>query len=205
MKKNILILSSIVATCAFSVAFALNRPVEKDYISANNVCPSCNSGYVPSYSGSKPGMSQGQTNSASTNYRSSRFSDENSQNKQESKQLRAESVEKIKGTVKNVNRVQYPDGPQVEITLETDNGDLKVLLGPAWYIDQNKVKVNSGDKILVIGYPVNANGDRVIMASEIQRNGASLKLRDDQRNPAWGSRRPGSMNYSTSYTPGMGR
>ncbi len=44
------------------------------------------------------------------------------------------------------------------------------------------------------------------MASEIQKNGASLKLRDDQRNPAWGSRRgQGSMNYSTTYTPGMGR
>ncbi len=62
--------------------------------------------------------------------------------------MRAESVEKIKGTVKNVNRVQYPDGPQVELTLETDDGDMKVLLGPAWYIDQNKVKVNSVIKFL---------------------------------------------------------
>lgn len=101
------------------------------------------------------------------------------------KVLRTESSEKYVGTVKSIDRIDLPDGTQVQMMLTTERGDLQVILGPANYLDQQKIKFSAGDKVTVIGYPIKANDKIVIVASEIKRNGSALRLLNEKRQPLW--------------------
>lgn len=103
------------------------------------------------------------------------------------KKLKTQSAEKFKGVVDNVKRERYPNGRTfIQITLKTNEGDKTVLVGPANYVDQSKVKLQIGDKVTVLGFPVQSNGEEIIMAKEIDKNGNVLKLLNDQRQPLWG-------------------
>lgn len=103
------------------------------------------------------------------------------------KVLQTESTEKFSGVVKSVNRVPLPNESQIQIVLSTDQGDILVIVGPASFIDAAKVKLQAGDKVTVTGYRINANGNVVIVAAQIQRNGNTLQLLDENRAPLWGS------------------
>lgn len=102
------------------------------------------------------------------------------------KVLQIESTEKFVGTVQSINRVALPDQTQIQMILTTDQGDLMVILGPASFIDQQKIKFQAGDKVTVLGYRVKANGADVITAAQVQKNGTTLQLLDNRRQPVWG-------------------
>ena len=95
------------------------------------------------------------------------------------------STQKFASTVKAVNRVQLPNQTQIQILLATDQGDVLVIVGPANFVDQSKVKFLSGDKVTVTGYPVVVNGNRLIIAAQIQKNGSTLQLLGENRQPLW--------------------
>ncbi len=107
-------------------------------------------------------------------------------NNSATKKLTMDSVEKFQGTVQNVMRERYPDGRMfISISLETSEGDKTILIGPANYVDQSKVKLQIGDKITVKGFRVKANGEEMIIAKEVDKSGNVLQLLDDQRQPLW--------------------
>ncbi len=111
------------------------------------------------------------------------FYDENGQ---ELKALRGHSVDKIKGVIKTVNRMQYPNGVHLQLVVTTDDGkDVKIMLGPAKYIEQQRIKLMTGDKVVVTVFPMTANGEKMFIGKEVNKNGAILMLRDDNRNPVW--------------------
>lgn len=114
------------------------------------------------------------------------------------KLLKTDSVEKIQGVVQSVNRVQYPNGTQIQLMVETENhGLVKVILGPATYMDRVKVKLQSGDKVVVKGYMITGNGEQALMASEVNKGGNILQLRDANRQPIWGDNSPrGNSNMA---------
>jgi hypothetical protein len=106
----------------------------------------------------------------------------------------AESFETIMGTVKSVNRVPFPDHVQIQLILTTNNGqDVLVVVGPSNFIDQSLVKVNSGDRVTITGFRLLANGQQVFKAAQIQKNGATLKLLDEKRQPLWRQQMRGRM------------
>ncbi|MCC5833042.1 MAG: hypothetical protein JJU12_08390 [Chlamydiales bacterium] len=168
MRGKIIFLSTVISTGLLSgTLFAENKGGQKCYPGG---CPSVQS--VSNYE-------NGNENGA-----------------QQRKKLQMQSTEKFKGTVDSVSRERYPDGRLfIHINLKTDKGEDKmVLVGPASYVDQSKVKLQTGDKITVTGFRVGANGEEVIVAKEIDKNGNVLKLLDDQRQPLWGNRRSGNPN-----------
>ncbi|MEZ5314716.1 MAG: hypothetical protein R3E91_00650 [Chlamydiales bacterium] len=102
------------------------------------------------------------------------------------KKLQMHSAEKFRGTVESVTREPYPDGRLfIQIVLNTEEGSKTILVGPANYVDQSKVKIQIGDKIIVNGFRIGANGEEVIVAKDIDKNGNLLKLLDDNRSPYW--------------------
>ncbi len=103
------------------------------------------------------------------------------------KVLQIESTEKYIGTVQSINRVAMPNQTQIQMILATDQGDVLIILGPANYIDQQKIKFQAGDKVTVLGYRIKANGSDVIMAAQVQKNGNTLQLLDNKRQPIWGN------------------
>jgi hypothetical protein len=102
------------------------------------------------------------------------------------KVLQTESTEKLIGTVRSINRVNFPDHVQIQMVLSTDQGDKLIIVGPANYIDQQRVKFATGDRVTVTGYRIIANGQEIITAARIQRNGTTLQLLNEQRQPMWG-------------------
>jgi hypothetical protein len=113
----------------------------------------------------------------------SSFSPSNTTSK---KMLQIESTEKFVGTVESINRVTLPNQTQIQMVLKTDQGEKLIILGPASYIDQQKIKFVAGDKVTVTGYRITANGSEVIMAAQVQKNGNTLQLLNETRQPAWG-------------------
>ncbi|NGX61297.1 MAG: hypothetical protein K940chlam9_00780 [Chlamydiae bacterium] len=97
--------------------------------------------------------------------------------------LKMHSVEKMEGTVKSVNRMKMPKGDHIEVVLDTENGEKHVILGSARKMEGSKVRVQAGDKIQVVGFPVKANGKEVMMAREVSKNGNVHQILDDRRQP----------------------
>jgi hypothetical protein len=101
--------------------------------------------------------------------------------------LQTQSTEKFVGTIRSVKKVNLPNHTQIQWILSTDQGDLLVIVGPAQFIDQARIKFKSGDRVTVTGYKVQANGEAVITAANVQKDGNTLDLLNQQRRPMWGS------------------
>ncbi|MFA5111595.1 MAG: hypothetical protein WC443_09330 [Desulfobaccales bacterium] len=92
-----------------------------------------------------------------------------------------------------------------EARLKTEKGSLLVHLGPAWYLDQQKFALKAGDTLKVTGSQVSLNNQPAIIAKEVDANGKTLKLRDDQGIPAWRGMGRGGMGQGQGMGPGGGQ
>jgi len=98
------------------------------------------------------------------------------------------TVEVTGGTVTSVEKV-YSDKNNtnygVHITLYSENKQVPVHLGPAWYIENQDIQISAGDYLTVIGSRVTINSDQVIIAKEITKEDKILMLRDSNGYPLW--------------------
>jgi hypothetical protein len=85
------------------------------------------------------------------------------------------------------------------VFLKTQEGSLMVHLGPAWFLDEKKFAVKTGETMEVTGSKVTLNSQPAIIAREVTVNGQTLKLRDDQGMPLWRG-----MGRGPGGGPGMG-
>jgi hypothetical protein len=60
-----------------------------------------------------------------------------------------------------------------------------VRLGPDFYVDEQAVKLATGDRVIVKGYEVELDGERVLVAAEVRRGDAVLALRGEDGIPLW--------------------
>lgn len=97
------------------------------------------------------------------------------------------TVESVSGEVMSVSRMTPKKGmgPGIHLQLKTDRETVSVHLGPAWYIDRLDSRIEKGDIIEVKGSRVTVSGKPVIIASEVKKGDATLRLRDDSGIPAW--------------------
>lgn len=72
------------------------------------------------------------------------------------------------------------------VTLKTDQGEVRVHLGPAWYMDEQKLALKKGDTLEVTGAQITQDDTKVILAREVTLNGKKITLRDNQGFPVWG-------------------
>ena len=97
------------------------------------------------------------------------------------------TVEAVSGTVESVDTVKPMRGMNygVHLTLKTDRETLSVHLGPAWYIGRLDTKIQKGDVVEVKGSRVTVMGRPAIIAAEVKKGDALLKLRDEGGFPVW--------------------
>jgi len=97
------------------------------------------------------------------------------------------TIETISGEVLSVDKITPMKGMSygVHLTLKTDNETLSVHLGPGWFMENQDVKLESGDKIEVKGSQITFEGQSVIIAAEIKKGDAVLVLRDASGFPVW--------------------
>ena len=108
-------------------------------------------------------------------------------------------METLTGKVVAVNRhaAKKAGKPErVTMVLQTDQGAVKVHLGPADYFDQQALKLAPGDQVEVKGVKVSRPKAPIFIAGEVRKGDQVLKLRDDATGrPLWlkGKKRNGGM------------
>lgn len=99
----------------------------------------------------------------------------------------------VSGEVSDVYTIN-PAGMRYGIGLLLNSGteSVEVHLGPGWYIENQDLKINPGDKVEISGSRIMFQGKPVIIASEVKKGKRILRLRDKSGAPAWaGWRRMG--------------
>ena len=97
------------------------------------------------------------------------------------------TVESVTGTIESIDRTVPMKGMSrgVHLTLKTEKGPLSVHLGPEWYVERLDEKLAKGDAVEVKGSRITFAGNPAIIAAEVKKGDAVLKLRDEKGIPAW--------------------
>jgi hypothetical protein len=97
------------------------------------------------------------------------------------------TVETVSGEVVNVEQITTLKGMDagIHLQLKTAQETIAVHLGPAWYIERLDDRIEKGNTIEVTGSRVTVAGKPAIIAAEVKKGDALLKLRDDSGIPAW--------------------
>jgi hypothetical protein len=114
------------------------------------------------------------------------------------KRYNPQAAETITGTVVSVKErtAKRPGRPaRVSMLVKTDKGNVRVTLGPSDYLDKQKLKLATGDKVEVKGIPHTRGTRTMFVAGEVKKGEQVLKLHDDATGrPLWapGKTKPGS-------------
>jgi hypothetical protein len=103
------------------------------------------------------------------------------------------TAETIKGTVVSVDRVAPMKGMNagLHLAVKTDAQTVSVHLGPSWYLENQDVKIQPGDVVEVRGSRVTIAGKPALIAAEVKKGDATLRLRDETGIPVWAGWRRG--------------
>jgi hypothetical protein len=106
-----------------------------------------------------------------------------------SKLYNPQAAETLVGKVTAVNRhaAKMAGRPErVTMVLQTNQGPVKVNLGPADYLDQQALKLAVGDQVEVKGVKVTSPKGTSFTAGEMRKGDQVVKLRDDATGrPLW--------------------
>ena len=78
-----------------------------------------------------------------------------------------------------------PERAMVELRLADGTTDVLVRLGPAGFLKQNQLNLREGDAISVRGYLVSAGADDLLVATEVTREGKTVRFRDEWGRSEW--------------------
>ena len=97
------------------------------------------------------------------------------------------TVEKISGEVTSLDKVYSDNNISYgnHLTLYSNNGQILVQLGPAWFVENQDIQIIAGDYVTVTGSRVTYNGSQLIVAKEVMKEDKVLLLRDDNGYPLW--------------------
>lgn len=103
------------------------------------------------------------------------------------RKFNTKSVETITGTITDVGTVTPMKGMSAatQLTVQTDRETLNVQVGPEWYMQHQDRQFAKGEQVKIKGSRVDIDGKPVILASEVERGGEMLRLRDKNGHPYW--------------------
>jgi len=98
-----------------------------------------------------------------------------------------QTVETVTGVVVSIDKITPWKGMSygIHIVLKTDKETIPVHLGPAWYIENQDVKIAPKDKIEVKGSRITFDGKPALIAAEAKKGDDTLTLRDANGFPVW--------------------
>jgi hypothetical protein len=78
-----------------------------------------------------------------------------------------------------------PETAMVELRLLSGTATIPVRVGPAGFLKQNQLSLKEGDAITVAGYRVSTGDGDLLVATEINKQGKNVRLRDRWGRPGW--------------------
>ena len=108
------------------------------------------------------------------------------------------TVETITGKILKIDTVQsgYGRFPGILVTLKTEKQETKIYTAPSWYLDEQKIKFNTGDSLSVTGSRVTFQDKPLIITKEFNYHNKKNIIREENGTPVWAGKRMG---------PGKGR
>ena len=99
----------------------------------------------------------------------------------------ADHVTRATGRVLSVDRIVPREGMAEGVRLAVAAGaeSLDVHLGPALFVDAQKLRLSAGDEIAVTGVSATLEGRPIVLAIKVERAGQTLRLREQDGTPAW--------------------
>jgi hypothetical protein len=97
------------------------------------------------------------------------------------------AVETLGGQVESVEKFYPMRGMSygVHLKLKTEKETVSVHLGPAWYLENQDVRIEPGDRVEVKGSRITFQGKPAVIAAEVKKGEEVLRLRDGSGLPAW--------------------
>jgi hypothetical protein len=89
---------------------------------------------------------------------------------------------KIKGVIEDVRTAA---DSTVHITLKSDKGSLDVAVAPEKFLKEMEITFTKGETIGVLGSQVSVDGNTLLLAREVTRNGDAMLMRDEKGKPVW--------------------
>ena len=101
------------------------------------------------------------------------------------------TVETVRGEVISVDKIVPRKGMSygLHAVLKTDMEEISVHIGPGWYLEKQEFKLAKGNTIDVKGSRITYKEKPAIIAAEVKKGDALLKLRDENGVPVWSARR----------------
>jgi DNA/RNA endonuclease YhcR with UshA esterase domain len=91
----------------------------------------------------------------------------------------------VTGTVTNVRQCDCGGWSGTSAMVNIGTETVTVLLAPQRFLMQKQLDINQGDQLEITGSMMNFDGQDVILAREVRRNGTSVALRNDAGVPLW--------------------
>ncbi|MFP3984270.1 MAG: DNA-binding protein [Desulfurivibrionaceae bacterium] len=98
------------------------------------------------------------------------------------------TVETVSATVAKVEKIRPMPGMSygVHLSVKTESGEtLAVHLGPAWFLKEEEMEIEDGDKLEITGSRVEFERKEAMIAASVKKKGKILKLRDEDGFPLW--------------------
>lgn len=115
----------------------------------------------------------------------------------------ARTVETLRGEVIAVEKYVPGRGGKVyglRLIMKTDSETVAVVLGPAWYIEEQHFKLEPKDGLEVKGSRMSVQGQTTIIAAEVKKADKSLRLRNEAGSPLWSGAKSGSPDMSEKWS-----
>jgi hypothetical protein len=97
------------------------------------------------------------------------------------------TVETLGGRVLSIEKTAPSNrrGYWINALLQTGQETVAVQLGPAWYIDNQRPRIQPNDTIKVTGSRVTVDGRPLIVAADVTKGNEFLKLREANGVAVW--------------------
>jgi hypothetical protein len=89
---------------------------------------------------------------------------------------------KIKGVIDDVKTAA---DNTIHITVKNDKGLLDVLVAPEKFLKEMEITFAKGDAVEVLGSQLTVDGNALLLAREVTRNGDVMMMRDEHGKPVW--------------------
>lgn len=106
-------------------------------------------------------------------------------------QCTPQSQEQLHGVVEKVERFSSGKGRStgVRLSFKTETETLTVILGPAWFLEEQKINLQDGDRLTIAGCRVGSTWPAVFVAATVQRDGKIWRLREADGRPLWAAQK----------------
>jgi len=103
------------------------------------------------------------------------------------KEFNPQSMQTISGRIESVEEKDAPGkGDMVVLMVKTTgNETVKVKLGPQTWLKSQNIELRANDQVEVTGSKVTVDGKQCLIATEVRKDGKTLKFRDAYGKPTW--------------------